>query len=281
MATGLRGKVNKAIDKYGTLLGVKDTGFFVRYLHAGTLPRDQAFYPYVDALFAAADPLFLEILGEIEALAPEFARFGERPGDPKWGAGVFPALDGAAAYAVVQRYRPKRILEIGSGTSTRYLLRAIADMASPCRLTCIDPTPRREIASLGVEHLPRVLAKEDAALLETFEANDIFFIDSSHVMATGTDVDIEFNQLFPSLKPGVLVHVHDIFLPYGYPGKWRDRWYSEQNALIGWLVSGYFEPVFAGHYLSRKYPDEAGRALAKFGATAKAAGSLWLRRSNR
>jgi predicted O-methyltransferase YrrM len=145
------------------------------------------------------------MVAAMERHVPVFRSFGTRPGDPPWNRrNAFSSLDGAAVYAMVRAHRPRRILEIGSGISTRFLLRAIADLETPCELVCIDPVPRVEIASLGVTHLPRVLGTADADLVAGFEPNDILFIDSSHVLAPGTDVDIEFNHLFPRLAPGGL-----------------------------------------------------------------------------
>ena len=93
------------------------------------------------------------------------------------------------------------------------------------------------------------------------------------------DVDIQFNLMFPRLAPDVIVHVHDIFLPYDYPEWWRNRMYSEQNALVGWLCSGYFEVVYPGQYASRNLSADWKPLVAAFPLFAEeAAGSIWLRR---
>jgi hypothetical protein len=79
----------------------------------------------------------------------------------------------------------------------------------------------------------------------------------------------------------VIVHLHDIFLPYGYPDHWRQRFYSEQNALIGWILSGYFEVMFPGHYALRAHgaaiEERLGRPFPPL-ATPRS-GSIWLRRA--
>ena len=98
-------------------------------------------------------------------------------------------------------------------------------------------------------------------------------------MLPGMDVDIEFNMMFPVLTPGVIVHVHDIFLPYDYPVRWGSRMYSEQNGLIGWLCAGYFDVLYPGHFASQQH-DGAWRMLAQeleF-LTNPSAGSMWLER---
>jgi hypothetical protein len=120
---------------------------------------------------------------------------------------------------------------------------------------------------------------DDAALCGSLEADDILFIDSSHIMLPGMDVDIQFNRAFPRLRPGVVVHLHDIFLPFPYPAHWSHRNYSEQNALIGWLVSGYFQILYPGHYVARRHGDLLDAALSAFPIVRREAGSLWLRKT--
>jgi hypothetical protein len=146
-------------------------------------------------------------------------------------------------------------------------------------IICIDPSPRQSIEDLPVTFVRRVLTEADAELCATLEANDILFIDSSHIMLPGMDVDIEFNRIFAQLKPGVIVHVHDVFLPYDYPPEWRDRCWSEQNALVGWLF-GAFEIVYPGHYVIRQHGDLIDEAFAAFPiCRIKDAGSIWLRKT--
>lgn len=280
----LRATLSRTLSQTATMLGLREEGFFVRYLHAETIDRAAAFYPAVAEVFARHDGDFEAFIAAMAGHAERFRGFGAEPGDPPWDhRALFPPLDGAAAYAMVRAERPARILEIGSGISTRFLWRAIRDMEAAgegsCRLTCIDPAPRVEITSLGIEHLPRVLETGDAAIVAGFGPGDMLFIDSSHVMVAGSDVDIAFNHLFPALPPGGLVHVHDIFLPHGYPRSWDRRWYSEQNALAGWIVAGYFTPVWAGHHALHRFPEAIGALLAAFRPEARRnAGSLWLRR---
>jgi predicted O-methyltransferase YrrM len=256
----------------------------VRYLYADTIDPAAAFYPAVAEVFARHDADLEAFIAGMERHLERFQAFGAEPGDPPWDQrNLFPPLDGAAAYAMVRARRPARILEIGSGLSTRFLLRAIRDMEAAgegtCRLTCIDPAPRVEVASLGVEHIARVLETGDAEIVAGFGPEDMLFVDSSHVMVQGSDVDIAFNHLFPALPPGALVHVHDVFLPHGYPRAWDRRWYSEQNALVGWIVSGFFAPAWAGHHAARRFPERLDRLLDAIRPDMRrTAGSLWLRR---
>lgn len=256
-----------------TALGIP-SGFFIQYAYTKHLQPVRDPYPEVEALCAASG--WREFVTEMETHRSAFSKFGDGSVDPVLGRGMFPALDGMAAYTAVRKFKPNRIVEIGSGDSTYFLARGVRDNGSG-QITCIDPQPRREVVALGLNLLQRLMTNEDADLADELDANDILFIDSSHLMLPGMDVDIQFNRLFPRLKPGVIVHVHDIFLPDDYPPHWRARHYSEQNALIGWILSGYFEVIWPAQYVVTRHPEVLDGALGHVSAV-RGGGSIWLRR---
>jgi len=258
-----------------TMLGLGG-GFFTQYAYVNHLQPVTRPYPEVEALCEAS--AFPELLADMRQFLPVFRGFGSSPNDPVFGRGMFPALDGMATYAAVRRFKPKRIMEIGSGDSTHFLARAVRDNGSG-HITCIDPEPRRAIIDLDVDFKPRLMTADDAEIAGSLEPNDILFIDSSHIMLPGMDVDIQFNRMFPRLKRGVIVHVHDIFLPDDYPANWRHRNYTEQNALIGWLVSRYFEILWPGRYVITRHADKISAAFGDFDLGSGTAGSLWLRKT--
>ena len=260
-----------------TLLG-RPRGFFTPYRYAGAVERPGP-YPAIEAAFRAAEPSFAGVLDEIDAHGERLAGFDGPPPEPRWGQSWFPRLDGAAAYALVRRHAPGRIVEVGSGHSTRMLVRAAADAGAGTRITCIDPAPRAALRGLEIAWRERVLGVADLALFEALEPGDMAFFDSSHILWPGTDVDMMLNRILPLLAPGVLVHIHDILLPDPYPREWDWRGYTEQNGLAGWLLGGGCEVVFSSHYaLTRmgaaRRPGIAGLALPE-GAFET---SLWLRR---
>src|SRR5262249_5831168 len=148
-------------------------------------------------------------------------------------------------YALIRHFRPKRIIEIGSGNST--VLAAAACMtnqkeygAAP-RLTAIEPYPN-EILKKGLpgltELIDQPLQKVDLGLFQTLEEGDILFIDSSHVLRAGNDVELEYLEIIPRLKPGVFVHVHDVSLPRRYPKCYFDQqlFWNEQQLLQAFLA---------------------------------------------
>ena len=168
---------------------------------------------------------------------------------------TFDGLDALALHAMVREYRPKRILEIGSGYSTRVLANA-ALLNGDTELISIDLYPG-EVVRNGFPGLSALVDHRvqdvDRALFGTLRENDILFIDTSHVVRTGGEVNLLFLEVIPALSDGVLVHVHDIFLPREYPRPWvldlRIFW-SEQYLLQAFLThNSAFEVMFANSYI--------------------------------
>ena len=149
----------------------------------------------------------------------------------------FSWLDCRALFALLREWRPRRIVEVGSGYST--LLMADwkrAGGAGSTRLECVEPYPRRFLKSpdLGIDALHQIKIQEmPLDYFSSLEAGDILFVDSSHVLKTGSDVSFLYLEVFPSLKPGVRIHIHDIFLPLEYPreGVNEGRNWNEQYLL--------------------------------------------------
>jgi hypothetical protein len=259
-----------------TVLGGQPGGFFIPYRHAATI-RPSA-YPALEPLFAAALPDMQRWLGRIEALGDRLRKLSGPPPRPRWEQDWFPRLDGAALYAIVHTGRPRRVLEIGSGHSTRFIVQAVLDGGFDCAVTCIDPQPRADLAKLPVELHLRLFGPDDAALAQELAAGDILLIDSSHVAMPGSDVDLLLNLVLPQLAPGVLVHLHDIFLPDPYPEGWVWRGYNEQLIIAPLLHGGGYAIRLASHYLALRHADRLASGV--IGQLPLAAGafesSLWL-----
>lgn len=264
-------------------LGGSPRGFYVPYRHASAaapLGEDEPI-AWLERRFDELAPSFAALLAEASRYNGRLREFererpGAPPGTPRFDQDWFPGLDAALAYALVRLRRPRRIVEVGSGHSTRFLAAAIHDEGLDCALHSIDPRPRREIDALCSSVSRAPLSRAELPHIAALEAGDVLFVDSSHVALPGTDVDFLVAEAFPLLRPGVLVHVHDVFLPYGYPAAWRRRCYNEQNAVLALLSGGErFKPLMASAYMRRRHPAAAARLLSPCLPTAREA-SLWL-----
>jgi hypothetical protein len=154
--------------------------------------------------------------------------FPQAPGGPAhqyhFNNGLFESVDAELAYAMVRHLRPRRIIEVGGGFSTRLLAAAVLknrELGSPlCDITCIEPHPDTTLKSgiPGVADLiPKPIQQVPLSLFDSLEADDILFLDSSHIVSIGSDVNFEVLQVLPRLQKGAVVHFHDIFLPSEYP----------------------------------------------------------------
>ena len=266
-----------------TLFGLRRRGWFIPYRYADTLPDPGASGPYaaVDDLLHRRQPAFAELLAAIDGHRAALIAIGaDAPPAPRWTQDWFPRLDAAAAYALVRRERPRRIVEVGSGHSTRFLARAVADGGLPTQITAIDPAPRARLAGLPVEFIGRPLHQAGNAPFAGLGAGDMLFIDSSHVLMPGSDVDRLLGQILPRLPAGMLVHLHDIFLPEDYPAVWAWRGYNEQLGLLGFILGGGWRVEFASRYVVTRMAavTQAG-VLAELPLLPGAfESSLWLRK---
>jgi Methyltransferase domain len=218
------------------------------------------------------------LLSSIESYRVELEAIGsEPPPAPRWDQDWFPRLDAAAAYAMVRSTRPRRIVEVGSGHSTRFMARAVADGGLDTRITAIDPKPRAAIRGLNVEWLQSHVETLPYGLFAALGANDILFIDSSHQVKPGSDVEFLLNEVIPRLAAGARVHFHDIFLPDDYPGQWAWRRYNEQDEVKKLIDSGLFRVDFSSHEtLKQPLQGVLARLPLMPGAVES---SLWLTKS--
>ncbi len=181
------------------------------------------------------------VLETIAGYAGELARIevaATDPREPFWANGMVSGLDGATFYALMRDRRPRRYLEIGSGNSTKFVARACREGGLGTRVTSIDPHPRAEIDELCDEVIRAPLEAADLAAFGALEAGDVVFFDGTHRVFMNSDVTVFFLEVLPTLAPGVLVGVHDVYLPDDYPADIADRYYSEQYLLAAYLLGG-------------------------------------------
>ncbi len=191
------------------------------------------------------------------------------------GNGYFDTPDAEALYLTYRQRRPRRIVEVGCGNSTRIARQAILDGGWQADLTAIDPWPRADIAHVVDRFEQATLESVDPAIFDALKAGDMLFIDSSHQVRMSNDVAHLFCRIIPALASGVVIHVHDVFLPYEYPKRFFydcPSW-GEQYVLHALLQGGGYEILWPGYYLQRARPDAV--AALPFLATGRAQ-SFWM-----
>ncbi|MHA3770575.1 class I SAM-dependent methyltransferase [Verrucomicrobiota bacterium sgz303538] len=231
----------------------------------------------------------LELIQQIGALGGEFdwSADSEKEGRRFYLPNTwFEAADSLALYGILRLFRPKRVIEVGSGfssalmldTSERFLDRSV-------NFTFIEPYPERLMSRLRPEDHARVEILQQGVQqvpLSTFEAlgeSDILFIDSSHVSKIGSDVNFLLFEVLPRLAPGTLVHVHDIFWPFEYPQEWvrQGKAWNEAYILRAFLqYNSAFEILLFNSYLGHQHRPLLEEVLPRF--LNNTGGSIWLRK---
>jgi predicted O-methyltransferase YrrM len=265
-----------------TVLSLDRKGFFIPYRHARSVSAPLR-YPAIEALFEDALPEMASAIDALESVAEDLKAIAHdaKAPNPRWDQDWFCGLDAAMLYAQIRAHRPARIVEIGSGHSTRFAARAIADGGLDTRLIAIDPEPRADLNALKVEWhretLQEALKNSGGHVIAEFHPGDLLFVDSSHILMPGTDVELILTELLPRLPSGALVQIHDIFLPDAYPADWAWRGYNEQAAVAVLLDGGGWDILFASRFAQARF--DARLRAGPLGAYADAAGpatSLWL-----
>jgi Methyltransferase domain len=199
--------------------------------------------------------------------------------------GWFGATDAFTLAGVIQKERPRQIIEVGSGYSSAAILDVIAHFGLATKLTCIEPAPKRLLAVVDaakrsdVRLIQSKVQDVPLSFFEGLDAGDILFVDSSHVAKIGSDVPWIFLRILPRLRKGVIVHFHDIFYPHSYPANWlRMAWaWNESLFLRAFLVDNRdFQVLAFNAYAAHEFPE---LFRSRFPAFLSGSGqSIWLRR---
>lgn len=190
--------------------------------------------------------------------------------------GSFMAIDAHMYYSLIRHFKPRRVVEIGSGFSTLLAGAACVQNGHDDGLTpyllAIEPYPARHLRE-GFPGLSELLEQKvqevDLDVFTSLEANDILFIDSTHALRAGGDVQLEFCEILPRLAPGVLVHVHDISLPRAYPRVYLDHhlYWNEQYLLQAFLAFNQrFEVMWPGNYMLLRHPERVHEYFPEYEA---------------
>jgi hypothetical protein len=224
---------------------------------------------------------------QLDLLRSHFIKFRDEcsnfPAEPPPGQRrPFRGVDALAAYCMVRHFQPRLIIEVGSGFSSLALGQAAAKNKNSA-LICIDPFPSDFLRN-GFPGLRSSIEKKiqdiDLEFFSQLQSGDILFIDSSHTVKIGGDVNYLFLEVLPRLKPGVIVHVHDIFLPFEYRRDWvldEFRFWNEQYLLQAFLTfNSEFEVLLANSYLNHYHREDLRAAFSNLPSWA--GGSFWMRR---
>jgi Methyltransferase domain len=209
----------------------------------------------------------------------------ERPPRYFYNNDQYPCLDAEVLFCMLRHFKPSRVVEIGSGYSSLITAEVNRRFRSGAmEFTCVEPYPRQFLIDgvPGVTSLVRKKVQQaEPSLFSGLGSGDILFIDTSHVVKAGSDVNYLFFEILPSLQPGVLVHIHDIFLPDEYPKRWvldEGRNWNEQYLVRAFLqYNEAFEIVWSSYYMCTRHAAETLAVFPRFREYG-GGGSLWLRR---
>jgi len=199
-----------------------------------------------------------------------------------WGNDQFSHSDASLYYSLIRRFRPARIVEVGAGHSTKLAIQALPDNGSG-RILCIDPYAPPWLRELDgpIEIVAQPVQDSPDAVFLGLGPSDILFIDGSHISKTGSDVNHLFLRILPRLPKGVIVHVHDICLPFEYPRYWSEEalcYWNEQYVLAALLANSTKYEILLGVYFMQK--TDIGALLPfvpQVEGVFPGGGSLWLR----
>lgn len=208
--------------------------------YGGILPPHQA----IDNMLAQKTDQYKNLLKQFTCFTDQFLSIRkspdpEKPQEPQWINGLLPGFDAISIFGLVSIKKPKIYMEIGSGYSTKFAAKAVRLNSPSTRIISIDPCPRTEIDTLCDTVIRKPLEECDMTLFDELSPNDILFFDGSHRVLQNSDNTVLFFEVIPRLKPGVYIHLHDIFWPFDYPDEWVRRMYSEQYVLGSILLYGY------------------------------------------
>lgn len=189
----------------------------------------------------------------------------------------YQSVDAEILHTIIRHYRPRTVIEIGSGNSTRVTRKAMK-LNGWGSIVSIDPYPRRDIDNLVNEFIQDRVENVALERFTSLQENDILFIDSSHRLWPENDVKFLFEQVLPILRPGVLIHIHDIFLPMDYPEEFLVHANTEQDFLQAFLAfNNEFRVLVSAGYLMAKHQSLLQNPLKNFNKALNP-GCFWMQR---
>jgi hypothetical protein len=303
LVTGLKRDLHRVLARGASLLlrpgALMDSENFRRLQKAGYTAQSLGFYSSIPDLASLSvddpDPSecpgidfspgnHLRYLRDVfPGLREEYRALGESRSDASRFAldnHSFRGIDPLIYYGMIRAHKPEQIIEIGVGNSTLLALEAIG-VNGHGHITGVDPYQTIvELSGPSITLVNRKLESLDVKMFESLGPNDILFIDSSHVIRTGGDVQFLFGEVLSRLRSGVLVHFHDIYLPFDYPRELlteRLVFWTEQYLLQAYLMeNSHIEVLFGSRYALHKFADATRAAFPA--ALELSGGSFWIKR---
>lgn len=237
--------------KFQTLFSEYNVDFVPRYGHGK--PPHPELYAIIDKNRAEYREFLTKVLALKESIQ-EINKLNQESdlSSPGWNNGMLPGLDIVGIYAMLALKKPARYVEVGSGNSTKVAFKAKSDNNLSTEIVSIDPMPRAEIDNLADTIIREPFENIDYTQVLNLEAGDILFIDNSHRILPNSDSMVFFMEILPKLKKGVIVHIHDIYLPYDYPQFMCDRFYTEQYGLAMYILanSEKYATILPNYFIS-------------------------------
>lgn len=247
-----------AKNKYLKSIRRLSKGFQPVYLEYAVdfTPRWENGNEHLKTIIAAAEPVFQNNLDKMNAFEDIVRDVMENPDNHaalNWRNSFIPVLD-ALSIMWAATGAKRTFMEVGSGNSTLFAREALRFYDRDTKIISIDPHPREDIDSVCDEIMRQPLENIDIGIFDRLESGDALFVDNSHRSFMNSDVTVFMLEVLPRLKSGVLVGVHDIFLPYDYFSQWSERAYNEQYLLGCYLIANpnYFDIQLANYWISRR-----------------------------
>lgn len=187
------------------------------------------------------------------------------------GSGYGP-IESQVLHCFMRSGRPKKVVEVGSGVSTICMLNAIrrnrAEGDADTAIICVEPHPKKTFFEIqGITHIKEFCQEVPLSVFDQLQAGDLLFIDSSHTVKTGSEVLRLYLEILPRLRPGVFIHIHDVYLPYLYTGEVLTEYFDPQETalLLALLVGNprlsVLSCLSALHY---DHPSDLGKVLTDY-----------------
>jgi hypothetical protein len=212
---------------------------------------------------------------DVSAQAERFERIAQHAQGwaPPGGNRMYVGMDAIALFGMLRELAPRRVVELGSGVSTEIIRHALGrphDVYDPYR---------NERTSLAVQPVSATEVPLDR--FRQLESGDVLFVDTSHTVKVGSDVNRIILDILPVLAPGVVVHLHDIFLPFEYSRDWAERglYWAEQYLLQAFLIGNRDWEVLLGcAAVQDAYPELVVRYVSEPHGPQNRPGAFWMRR---